>query len=87
MLRAAVHPAAAAGHTISVFAANVMLPVSFVLKRVVNARSARAGRRGPAGTAPHHRRKQPHAPPAQRAARATPPARLPGGVTQEPTTV
>ena len=43
VFRAAVHPAAAAGHTISVFAANVMLPLSLVLNRVDIARSANAG--------------------------------------------
>jgi len=40
VFRAAVHPAAAAGQTISVFAANVMFPLSLTLKRVDIARSA-----------------------------------------------
>lgn len=43
VLRAAVHPDAVAGHTISVFAAIVMLPGTSALKRVVNERSASAG--------------------------------------------
>jgi len=40
---AAVHPAADAGHTTNVFAANAIFPVSLTLNRGVTGRSANAG--------------------------------------------
>jgi len=43
VFRAAVHPAADAGHTINVFAANAIFPISLTLNRGVTARSANAG--------------------------------------------
>jgi hypothetical protein len=41
--RACAHAGATNGHVITVFAANVIAPVSLVLKRVENVRSALAG--------------------------------------------
>jgi hypothetical protein len=53
--RACAHVGATDGHVITVFAANVIAPVSLVLKRVENVRSALAGATSPSQptNAPH----------------------------------